>query len=208
MRSLSIESFSQFKWVEATLLFSAIAQRLIIGGIGLYNRYGDISKFVTNIEQLCVAEDGFVYLSQEKDYGIAVDIDNCYGSLNELQSFLICLSKHICELDNLVQRFNQKKRVRNDGHGYVCLPSPRGILRFDYSQSMENDPDPQEKEFPFELEIIYMEEPNHIVFEYWCTVKATYLFVTFEYKENNFFLRKYGVFDCIPDNWEANDSYH
>ena len=187
------------------MLFSAIAQRFIIGGIGLYNRYGDISKFVTNIEQLYVAEDGFVYLSQEKDYGIAVDIDNCYGSLNELQSFLICLSKHICELDNLVQRFNQKKSVRNDGHGYVCLPSPRGILRFDYSQSMENNPDPQEKEFPFELAIIYIEEPGSIVFDYWCTVKNTQLPVTFEHKENHFFLRKYGAFDCIPDNWEESE---
>lgn len=33
-----------------------------------------------------------------------------------------------------------------------------------YSQSMENDPFTQEKEFPYELEIIYMETPNSIVF--------------------------------------------
>ena len=171
----------------------------------MYNRYGDISKFVTNIEQLYVAEDGFVYLSQEKDYGIAVDIDNCYGSLNELQSFLICLSKHICELDNLVQRFNQKKSVRNDGHGYVCLPSPRGILRFDYSQSMENDPAPQEKEFPFELGIICLEAPDRIVFDYWGTAENTQLEAAFEYKDRHFFLRKFGAFDCIPDNLEESE---
>ncbi|MDE6602445.1 MAG: hypothetical protein K2K90_09855, partial [Lachnospiraceae bacterium] len=101
-----------------------------------------------------------------------------------------------------VQRFNQKKRIKNGGCGYVCLPSPKGILRFDYSQSMENDPAPQGKEFPFELAIIYIEEPHNIVFDYWCTVKNTQLPVTFEYKENHFFLRKYGSFDCIPDNWE------
>ena len=168
----------------------------------MYNRYGDISKFIIDMEQLCVADDGYVYISKQEDYDIAVDMESCYGSLAEVKSFIAFLSRHICELDNLVQRFNQKKRVKNGGCGYVRLPSPEGILRFDYSQSMENDPAPQEKEFPFELSIIYMEEPNSIVFDYWCTIKNTQLDVTFEYKENNFFLRQYGSFDCIPDNWE------
>ncbi len=168
----------------------------------MYNRYGDISKFIIDMEQLCIADDGYVYISKEEDYDIAVDMESCYGSLDEIKSFIVLLAKHICELDNLVQRFNQKKRVKNGGRGYVCLPSPIGLLRFDYSQSMENDPAPQEKEFPFELEIIYMEEPGSIVFDYWCTVKNTQLPVTFEYKEKHFFLRKYGAFDCIPDNWE------
>ncbi len=168
----------------------------------MYNRYGDISKFIIDMEQLCIADDGYVYISKEEDYGIAVEMESCYGSLDEVKPFIAFLAKHIYELDNLVQRFHQKKRVKNGGRGYVCLPSPIGFLRFDYSQSMENDPTPQEKEFPFELEIIYIEEPNSIAFDYWCTVKNTQLFVTFEYKENQFFLRKYGAFDCIPDNWE------
>ena len=171
----------------------------------MYNRYGDISKFIIDIEQLCIADDGYVYISKEEDHGIAVDMESCYGSLDEVKPFLVFLAKHIGELDNLVQRFNQKKRVKNGGRGYVCLPSPEWILRFDYSQSMENNPDPQEKEFPFELAIIYIEEPGSIVFDYWCTVKNTQLPVTFEHKENHFFLRKYGAFDCIPDNWEESE---
>ena len=171
----------------------------------MYNRYGDISKFIIDMAQLCIADDGYVYISKEEDYGIAVDMESCYGSLDEVKPFLVFLAKHICELDNLVQRFNQKKRVKNGGHGYVCLPSPKGLLRFDYLQSMENDPAPQEKSFPFELEIIYLEEPDNIVFDYWCTVKNTQFAVTFEYKENHFFLRKYGAFDCIPDNWEESE---
>lgn len=168
----------------------------------MYNRYGDISKFIIDMEQLYVADDGCVYISKQKDYCIAVDMESCYGSLDEVKPFIAFLAKHICELDNLVQRFNQKKRIKNGGHGYVSLPSHRGILRFDYSQSMENDPTPQEKAFPFELSIIYMEEPNSIVFDYWSTINSTQLDVTFEYKENKFFLRKFGSFDCIPDNWE------
>ncbi|MDE7029166.1 MAG: hypothetical protein K2P63_04210 [Lachnospiraceae bacterium] len=171
----------------------------------MYNRYGDISKFITDMDQLYVVDDGYVYLSKEEDYDIAVDMESCYGPLDEVKPFLVFLSRHICALDNLVQRFNQKKRIKNNGRGYVCLPSPVGILRFDYSQSMENNPSPQEKEFPFDLEIVYIEEPGSVVFDYWCTVKNTQLAVTFECRENTFFLRKYGAFDCIPDNWEETE---
>lgn len=74
----------------------------------MYNRYSDISKFITNTGQLCTESDGYVYLSREEDYDIAVDMESCYGSLDEVRSFLAFLAKHIYELDNLVQRFNQK----------------------------------------------------------------------------------------------------
>ena len=171
----------------------------------MYNRYGDISKFIIDMEQLCIADDGYVYISKEEDFGIAVDMESSYGSLDEVKPFIAFLAKHIGELDNLVQRFNQKKRIKKGGRGYVCLPSSIGVLRFDYSQSMENDPAPEEKEFPFELEIIYIEEPNRVVFDYWCTIYNSQLPVTFEYKEHHFFLRKYGAFDCIPDNWEDSE---
>ena len=83
---------------------------MLWGGTGLYNRYGDISKFIIDMEQLCIADDGYVYISKEEDYDIAVDMESCYGSLDEVKSFIVFLAKHICELDNLVQRFNQKKR--------------------------------------------------------------------------------------------------
>ena len=95
-----------------------------MGGTGLSNRYGDISKFIIDMEQLCIADDGYIYISEEEDYDIAVDMESCYGSLDEVKSFIVFLAKHICELDNLVQRFNQKKRGKNGGRGYVCLPSP------------------------------------------------------------------------------------
>lgn len=166
----------------------------------MYNRYGDISKFITDENQLCPENDEYVYLSREEDYDIAVDMESCYGSLDEVRPFLVFLAKHICELDNLVQRFNQCHRMKRTG--YVCLPSPDWVLRFDYMQSMEKDSSAHKKEFPFDLSIIYIENPDNIVFDYWCTNKNTQLDVTFEFKEGKFFLRKYGSFDCIPDNWE------
>lgn len=32
----------------------------------MYDRYGDILKFITDEEQLCAAKDGYVYISGEK----------------------------------------------------------------------------------------------------------------------------------------------
>lgn len=142
----------------------------------MYNRYEDQSKFIMDMEQLCIAEDGYVYISKEEDYGIAIDMESCYGTLDEVKSFIIFLQSIFV---NWTISFNASTR--------------------------KNDPSPQEKAFPFELEIIYIEEPDCIVFDYWCTVKNTQLDVTFEYKENHFFLRKHGAFDCIPDNWEETE---
>ncbi len=57
----------------------------------MYNRYGDISKFIINMEQLCIVEDGYIYISKEEDYDIAVDMESCYGSLDEVKSFIVFL---------------------------------------------------------------------------------------------------------------------
>lgn len=108
-----------------------------------FNRYGDISKFITDLDLLQVTWDKCVYISNENDYDIAVDLENCYGSFDEVRSFIAFLATQICELDNVAQRFHQKKRIKNDGRGYVCLPSPPGMYRIDYSQSMEDNPAPQ-----------------------------------------------------------------
>ena len=167
-----------------------------------FNRYGDISKFITDPNLLKVTEDECVYISDGNDYDIAVDIETCYAPFDEVKPFIAFLATQICELDNAVQRFHRKKRIKNDGRGYVSLPSPPGTFRIDYSQSMEDNPEPQEEKFHFILAFIYMEEKNQISFEYWCTTENSQLEVVFEYKENKFFLRTYGAIDNIPDNWE------
>ncbi len=167
-----------------------------------FNRYGDISKFITDPDLLQVTGDECVYISNENDYDIAVDLETCYASFDEVKLFIAFLATQICELDNAAQRFHRKKRVKNGGRGYVSLPSPAGTYRIDYSQSMEDNPAPQEEEFHFILVFIYMEEKKRVSFDYWCTTENSQLEVVFEYKENKFFLRTYGAIDNIPDNWE------
>ncbi len=167
-----------------------------------FNRYGDLSKLITDQDLLQVTEDESVYISNENDYDIAVDLESCYAPFDEVKPFIAFLATQICELDNIAQWFHRKKRVKNNGRGYVRLPSPTGMYRIDYSQSMEDNPAPQEVKFSFILAFVYMEEKNRISFDYWCTTRNSQLEVVFEYKENKFFLRTYGAIDNIPGNWE------
>ena len=155
-----------------------------------FNRYGDLSKFITDPDLLQVTEDESVYISNENDYDIAVYLKTCYASFDEVKPFIAFLATQICELDNAVQRFDrksQKKRIRRD----VSLTSP---YRIDYS-SMEDNPTPQEEKSDYILAYIYMEEKNRISFDYWCTTRNSQLEVVFEYKENKFFLRSFGMIE-------------
>ena len=55
------------------------------------------------------------------------------------------------------------------------------------------------------MEIICLEAPDRIVFDYWGTEENTQLEIAFEYKDRRFFLRRFGAFDCIPDGWEESE---
>lgn len=171
----------------------------------MYDRYGDISKFITDPDKLTVENDECIYISSESDYDIAVDLEGCYGSFDEMKPFIALVAEHINELDNMVQRFNKRKRVRKNGYSEGRLPSPTGTTRFDYSKSMEDEPHTQKqkkKRFPFELEVIYIEKLNFVTLDYWCTDCNSQFDAVFEYKDGGFFLRSFGAFDLIPDDWE------
>ena len=75
----------------------------------MYNRYEDRSKFIMDMEQLCIAEDGYVYISKEEDYGIAIDMESCYGTLDEVKSFIIFLQSIFV---NWTISFNASTRKR------------------------------------------------------------------------------------------------
>lgn len=173
----------------------------------MFDRYNDISKFITDPNKLKIADNDeyCVYISDENDYDIAVDLQVCYGGFDEMKPFIVLTAKHINELDNIVQRFDQQKRVRENGYSLGRLPSSPGVTRFDYSKSMEDEPDPQKrksKKFHFSLELIYFEKPNFVTFDYWDMNGNSQLFVDFEYKDGKFFLREFGAFANIPDDWD------
>ncbi|MCI8738027.1 MAG: hypothetical protein HFI11_13855 [Lachnospiraceae bacterium] len=86
-----------------------------------FNRYGDLSKFITDLDLLQVTEDESVYISNENDYDIAVDLESCYASFDEVKPFIVFLATQICELDNAVQRFHRKKRIKKKW-AWLCKP--------------------------------------------------------------------------------------
>lgn len=163
----------------------------------MYNRYSDISKFVTDIDKLQMDEEFYVDISEY--YDIAIDLEECSNNFENQKNFIIYLIKHICELDNMVQRFHNSKKPKEKK---IVLPSSFGTIRFDYGQSMENEIEVINKDFPFELSIIYLTKGNIVVFDYWHTKVNSQFEVRFEYKNGVFYLRSFGAFDCIPDNWD------
>lgn len=145
----------------------------------MYDRYKDISKSITDPDKLEPADNGCVYISSENDYDIEININmkDCYRSFEEVKPYIALIVSHINELDNTVQRF-------------------------DCSNSMEDEPDPRMRSFPFELAVIKIEKPNFVTFDYWGTDCNSQFDVTFEYKDEKFFLRKFGAFASVPDDWE------
>lgn len=143
----------------------------------MFDRYGDITKFITEPDKLEVTHDKFVYISSEEDYDIAVNLNSCYGSFDEVKPFIAFLAKHINELDNTVQRFD----CRNG-----------------------SDYDPNSDETPFVLEFISLEKPDTITLSYICTDENSQFDAVFEFKDNSFHLRLFGIVKNIPDNWEEN----
>ncbi|MGN0536846.1 MAG: hypothetical protein ACI4M3_02580, partial [Acutalibacteraceae bacterium] len=131
----------------------------------MYNRYNDITKFITDSSELKIENGSYVYISSEKDYNIAVDLENHVDEFEKLKPFIVFLAKHICELDNIVQRFDKKH----------------------YLDTSEPDI----------LSIIYI-DGNDIILEYWGATVNTEYDVVFEYKDNQFRLKSFGMIKDIP----------
>ena len=67
------------------------------------NRYGDISKFITDPSKLELKFGEEVTMSE--DYCIVFDMEDAPCSFEELRTFIADLAKDICELDNIAQKF-------------------------------------------------------------------------------------------------------
>ena len=69
------------------------------------NRYGDISKFITDPTKLELKSGEEVTMSENKDYCIVFDMEDAPCGFEELRPFIANLAKDICELDNIAQKF-------------------------------------------------------------------------------------------------------
>ena len=110
-----------------------------------FNRYGDLSKFITDPDLLQVTGDECIYISNANDYDIAVDLETCYASFDEVKPFITFLATQIYELDNAAQRFHRKKRVKNSQLEVVFEYKENKFFLWTYG-AIDNIPDNWEDE--------------------------------------------------------------
>ncbi len=147
----------------------------------MFNRYDDMNKFITDIDKLRMDKYGTVYISEEEDYDISVCIEEQMERFEELKPVIIKVAEHICELDNVVQRYYKK----------CCKNSQK------YYKERYNIDD-----FEDDLVIVYIDEPNIITFEYWGVRENTQYLVEFEEIDDKFILKSFGSVEDIPANWD------
>lgn len=58
-----------------------------------------------------------------------------------------------------------------------------------------------ESRFPFDLELVFI-DVSHVILEYWGTEVNTQFDVVFEYSKDKFTLKKFGMIQDIPVDWE------
>ena len=71
-----------------------------------YNRYGDRSKFVTEERQIEIFDECYIPISGETDYDMAVYLEKGVAENGDIKKYILALIEHICELDNITQKYN------------------------------------------------------------------------------------------------------
>lgn len=77
----------------------------------------------------------------------------------------------------------------------------RNICELDNTAQKFNRLHSGESRFPFDLELIFI-GVSHVILEYWGTEVNTQFGVVFEYSKDKFTLKKFGMIQDIPADWE------
>ena len=77
----------------------------------------------------------------------------------------------------------------------------RNICELDNTAQKFNRLHSGESRFPFDLELIFI-DVSHVILEYWGTEVNTQFGVVFEYSKDKFTLKKFGMIQDIPADWE------
>lgn len=99
----------------------------------MYNRYGDIKKFIIDPDQLRMVNGSEVYISNEDDYDIVVDLQGHTEDFEQLKPFIIFVAQSICALDNITQKFDSLFNKSNQSPynlEIVFIDEPYVILEY------------------------------------------------------------------------------
>ena len=139
----------------------------------MYDRYSDASKFITDPGEWELDGDGFVYISGEDDYDIAVDFERCFCSFDEAKPLIALAVERVNELDNTVQRFHNKR------HGFSPL-----------------------RETDYYMNLVIFPKLDFVTLQYVCENVNSQFDVVFEHKGGRFYLREFGLVKDIPEDWD------
>ena len=71
-----------------------------------YNRYEDRSRFVTDESEIKIYGDCYVPILNEGGYEIGIFLRKGASEIDDIKKYIMSLLEHICELDNIVQKYN------------------------------------------------------------------------------------------------------
>lgn len=101
----------------------------------IYHRYDGPDRFITDCNELKMANHSEVYLSREGYDDITVDLSGQAGRFEELKPVISLVAENICMLDDTVQRFHQLYRKEEDfpyDLAVIQLDEPAGSVVLEY----------------------------------------------------------------------------
>lgn len=107
----------------------------------MYNRYNDLKKFITDSSELKIVNNSEVYVSSEDNYDIVIDLDGQIDKFEKLKPFIIFITKHICELDNIAQRFSSLCHHNDRKFSFeleIVYIDETDVVRLEYWGTSEN----------------------------------------------------------------------
>lgn len=106
-----------------------------------YNRYGDRLKFVSDEREIKIYDECYIPISSEDDYDMAVYLETGVREHEEIKKYILSLIEHICELDNITQKYNSVRFPHEQDFPYelVNIHIERlGDIRLEYWGCIEN----------------------------------------------------------------------
>lgn len=86
-----------------------------------YNRYGDRSKFIEDESEIKIYEECYIPISGEEDYDMAIYLEKGATEIDDIRKYILSLIEHICELDNIIQKYNSIRFPQERDFPYILV---------------------------------------------------------------------------------------
>lgn len=105
-----------------------------------YNRY-DRSMFIADEREIKIYGECYVSIFKEGDYEIGIFLGKGALEIDDIKKYIMSLIEHICELDNIVQKYNSIRYPQEHDFPFelncIQIDGPKDI-RFQYDCYLYN----------------------------------------------------------------------